>query len=152
MTERENSESQHLRIEKIMLRMQRHTWRDWAMLTYFLLMLVTSLYWLSIESPVSFAIYNAAALIFNVVGFFAVLLKLKRVEAVAIVMVALLLLSRFVLLAPLPDPACALEADCKVSSYNRYARARTATDGAGAILPLSVLAFYRQRRGSVLDV
>ena len=148
----QNSESQHLRIEKITLRMKRHTWRDWAMLTYFLLMLTTSLYWLSIESPITFAIYNAAALIFNVVGFIAVLLKLKRVEAVAIVMVALLLLSRFVLLAPLPDPACALEADCEVSSYNRYARVRTATDGAGAILPLSVLAFYRQRRGSALDV
>ena len=118
----------------------RYTWRDYAMTLYFILQIILGIINLNTGIPM----YNIATIVIGSIGVASTILKYKRVESVVITMIGLLLFSRGILLVPM---------DMAVDNHNildilRDTLAyRPLADGLIAILPLSVLALYRGRRG-----
>jgi len=121
-----------------------YTWRDWLMTFYFFSMAVSSL--ATLHGPQTLWIYSLSVMIISTVGFLSVLFKFKRVEAVMIITIGVLFMARAILLLPsgqAADNANAIDYVFDILDN------RPLTDGAGAILPLAVLAAYRQRRGTI---
>jgi len=121
-----------------------YTWRDWLMAFYFFSMAVSSL--ATLHEPQTLWIYSLSVMIISTVGFLSVLFKFKRVEAVMIITIGVLFMARAILLLPsgqAADNANAIDYVLDILDN------RPLTDGVGAILPLAVLAAYRQRRGTI---
>ena len=118
----------------------RYTWRDYVMTLYFILQIILGIINLNTGIP----IYDIATIVVGSIGVASIILKYKRVESVIIIVIGLMLLSRGVLLVPVDmavDNHSILDILRDVLTY------RPLADGLTAILPLSVLALYRSRRG-----
>ena len=121
-----------------------YTWRDWAMMLWFSIMAASS--YITLTGDKRLLAYGISAAIIGSIGFMSVLLKLKRVESLMIVTMGLLLMSRGVLLLPtdvIADNTSVLDYIVDVVHI------RPLLDGMAAILPLSVLSVYRERRGRI---
>lgn len=125
-------------------RKQIYTWRDWFIGIYFLIMSASS--FVTITGDRRLFTYSISAAIIGGIGFMAVILKLKRVEATMILTMGLLLAARAILLFP-----SSLTADnTNIIHYLMdIVSVRPLLDGMAAIFPLAVLAAYRERRGRI---
>ena len=121
-----------------------YTWRDWFMALYFFMMSASS--FVTITGDARLFTYSVSVAIIGGIGFLAVITKLKRVEAIMVVTIGLLLVARAILLLP-----SSLTADNKnIMNYIMdIVSVRPLLDGLAAIFPLSVLAAYRERRGKI---
>jgi len=111
------------------------------MMVYFLYMFILGT---SFTAGLPGISYSIASMIVGVIGFIAVLFKLKRLEGVMIVTYGLLLGARAFLLMPYSDIA---NNKSIIDFFMDVFKQRPLAEGLAAILPLAALAAYRSRRG-----
>lgn len=122
-----------------------YTWHDWFIGTYFFIMCASGL--ITLSGDVRLCTYSISASILASVGILAVIARLKRVEAVIIVTIGVLLATRAVLLLPM----AAIADNTNIFHYIiDIVSIRPLLDGMTAIFPLAVLAAYRGRRGRTI--